>query len=124
MTALKPTGGGKGHKLDPDALRRAITLAQTMLDEMDERMQEVPELTSIVPPAQETVSQGYTEGGQGVGGSALRTANAVGNKYKQAFDEQHRFIEALVPALQEALRAYESQEEAAANKSKSIGNTV
>lgn len=109
MTALPPKG--KGYKIDPDKMRAALKLAQAMLDDLDERGHEVPDLVQITTPAEDPTSSDYTHGRER---GARKSANLAGQKYGEAYQAQVNYLGQLIPNLQAALSRYEANEDAAA----------
>lgn len=118
MTALGP---GKGYKIDPDKMRAALKLAQSMYDELEDRGNEVPELVGIVSPATDEVSTKYTTG-QEVG--ARKSASGATGKYGEAYNAQLQFLGQLIPNLQGALASYEADDAAAAEGAARTKDTV
>lgn len=107
MTSVGGTAG-KGYEVDPDKMREALKLAQSMLDELEERGHEVPDLVGMAGPATDEESTKYMSG-QKVG---ARTP-AVGSMqaYGEAYNAQVAFLSQLIPNLQSALASYEATEE-------------
>lgn len=118
MTALPP---GKGYKVDPDKMREALKLAQTMYDELEERGNEVPDLVGIVAPATDPESTKY-HSGQAVG--ARKSAVQATGKYGEAYNAQLQFLGQLIPNLEAALAGYEADDAAAAEGTNATKNTV
>lgn len=106
----------KGYKIDPDKMREALKLAQSMLDELDQRGGEIGDLIQIASPASDPTSVEYTTG-QEVG--ARKSASGAGQKYGQAYQAQVQYLGQLIPQLQSALSQYESNEDAAAASAQS-----
>src|SRR5690606_39537376 len=72
-------GNGKGYEVDPDKMREAIKLAESMLEELEERAYEVPDLVGMpAPSTQEDKVTNEYHNGQKVGArtSAVATAQA------------------------------------------------
>lgn len=120
MTALPPKGG-KGYKVDPDKMREALKLAQSMYDELEERGGDVPDLVGIVSPAGDDVSNKYTVGQKQ---GARIPASAATQAYGEAYNAQLNFLGQLIPNLQSALASYEADDAAAAEGARRTADTV
>lgn len=113
MTSIGGTAG-KGYEVDPDKMRQALKLAESMLEELEERGHEVPDLVGVAGPAGDEESRKYMSG-EKVG--ARTPAIAAMRAYGDAYNAQVAFLSQLIPNLQSALAGYESTEE-------SIGETA
>ncbi|MGH3432367.1 MAG: hypothetical protein ACRDQB_05960 [Thermocrispum sp.] len=107
---------GKGYEIDPDKMRSALKLAQSMLEELEERGHEVPDLVGVVAPAGDPESLEYTNGQQ-VG--ARTPAVTAMQGYGDAYTAQVTFLSQLIPNLQSALASYESTEQSVADSANS-----
>lgn len=106
----------QGYEVDPDKMRSALKLAESMLEELEQRGYEVPELVNIVSPAgpEDTETNRYISG-QRTG--ARKPAIGSMQAYSEAYNAQTQFLSQLIPNLQSALSTYEANEQ-------SIGETT
>ncbi|WP_028849653.1 hypothetical protein [Thermocrispum municipale] len=116
-------GNGKGYEVDPDKMREAIKLAESMLEELEERAYEVPDLVGMpAPSTQEDKVTNEYHNGQKVG--ARTSAVATAQAYHEAFQGQMQYLSQLIPNLQSALSSYEQSEESIGESMRSKQNQV
>ncbi|MFO7194101.1 MULTISPECIES: PE domain-containing protein [Thermocrispum] len=111
----------QGYEIDPDKMRQAIKLAEDMLEELENRNEQIAEMLDLPAAAADQVSTQY-HAGQKV---ANRNSQLLTNQaYQQAFSAQVAYLNQLIPQLRNALTTYESMEQATADSMRDPGRQL
>lgn len=104
------SGSGNGFSMSEDEMRRALKLAQNMLEDMRARNHRVSTLLQVQPPSEDPASTRYTKGSWisfGMGKTAINASEA----YLKAYHAQVDFLKNLITKLEGALGIASSRDE-------------